>query len=337
MLQLIDVHGSIGVSTCHHDWRKDLADISDILLAAFPDPDIRAGFFPHPGEVDIQASLRQVPALRIFSEQLGGTDLKAIIIRSLGLSDFSVHDRNLLLFALSLSLGFPTPTEPRHQRVFWDDRSRPPSRESSRTGEFTTFSERTGRADMHTDSSFIPMPEEHFLLYTVRAARCGGGASCLIDVDDVVSALMDTRAGRMAQIAMTDVWPFDIPSAFASHPPGQPKSAVGLFPIFSAPFGSTSAVNIRWRHDAILRGLAARPELCSPSRLTALSLMHDLIKNNVPCFKHTLDDDSLLWVDNHHMLHGRTDFTDPDRHLIRVRIARQPNAARAGLHGLTSD
>ncbi|MDO5101694.1 MAG: TauD/TfdA family dioxygenase [Lautropia sp.] len=333
MLNLSEIQDSIGLATCHHDWQADLPRITHILRTFFSENDVHTGFFPHPEEARIQAMLLEMPSLRAFAEQFAATELKAIIVQALGLSAFSAHDRNLLLFALSLAIGFPTPTEQQHHRIFWDVKSRPSRPDANRP---LTFSERTGRADMHTDSSFISMPEEHFLLYTVRSARCGGGASCLIDVNDIVTALMDTRAGRAAQVELTQAWPFEVPSAFANPQANDNESPIGHYPIFSRSTKVDSALNIRWRYDAILKGLAAYPELATPQRLAALSLIHDLIENNVPCFKQLLEDDSLLWVDNHHMLHGRTHFTDPDRHLIRIRIAQQPNASRSGLCGHTT-
>lgn len=333
MLNLINVKGSIGLASCCHDWRSDLPEISRLLGGVFSADDVRTGFFPHPDETSLQARLHEVPALHTLARQLAGTELKALIIHPLGLSGFSTHDRTLLLFALSLAIGFPTPTERRYHRIFWDVKSRSPCTKGQRKESFPTFSERTGRADMHTDSSFIAMPEEHFLLYTLRSARCGGGASCLIDVNDVITALMDTRAGRSALVTLAQAWPFEVPSAFADPNTNHVQQRAGLYPIFSPSTKPGACLTIRWRHDAIIKGLAAHPHLATPQRLAALSLTHDLIENNVPCFKQVLEDDSLLWVDNHHMLHGRTDFTDPDPHLIRIRISQRPNASRAGLYG----
>ena len=48
-------------------------------------------------------------------------------------------------------------------------------------------------------------------------------------------------------------------------------------------------------------------------------------------------DDTLLWADNHHTLHGRAIYTDPERHLIRIRISNTPNARRIGPSGISAD
>jgi hypothetical protein len=44
-----------------------------------------------------------------------------------------------------------------------------------------------------------------------------------------------------------------------------------------------------------------------------------------------------MLVDNHHMLHGRTTYTDERRHLIRIRISDVPNAERIGPSGVGRD
>jgi alpha-ketoglutarate-dependent taurine dioxygenase len=54
-------------------------------------------------------------------------------------------------------------------------------------------------------------------------------------------------------------------------------------------------------------------------------------------FKDQLPTDTLMLADNHHMLHGRTTYTDERRHLIRIRISDVPNAERIGPSGVVRD
>ena len=84
---------------------------------------------------------------------------RGLAITGLGLAGLSEAHRNAVLYAIALTQGFPTSTDQRTKRVAWDVRARPGSQ-----SKFVTFSERTGNADMHTDSSFYPMPEEQFLI-----------------------------------------------------------------------------------------------------------------------------------------------------------------------------
>lgn len=333
MFDLGDIQNRVMHSRWQHDWRTELPRIRDILTAAFEQSDILEGFFPHPDEETLQSSLLSIAALQILREQLLAEQPKAVIIEGFGLAGLSPQDRNLVLYAVSLASGFPTATEPRKHRIFWDVRDRSIDSKRSRSS-FVTFSERTGRADMHTDSSFFPKPEEHFMLYVVRAARCGGGASCLMDVDDVLAMLADTRAGRAALQALTEPIPFRVPGAFANR---DDEPEVGMYPVFTNFPDEAHAIGMRWRHDAIIKGFEARPERATAELHAAVALVHDLVENSVHCDLHHLPDDSLLWVDNHRMLHGRTDFHDAARHLIRIRVAEEPRVSRGSQTGLSDD
>lgn len=96
-------------------------------------------------------------------------------------------------------------------------------------------------------------------------------------------------------------------------------------------------VTIRWRHDALLKGLAARPAHDTPAVRAALALVHEVVEQRAPRFCQQLPDDTLLWADNRRALHGRATYTDPARHLIRIRIADLPNAERVGPSGISAD
>lgn len=335
MLKLVETQADIGVATCTHRWHHDLKAIGDIVENAFRTEHISAGFYPHPDESRLQNQLLRIPALNDLRTQLFGSGLKAVIINTFGLIDLSPTDRNTVLYATALSLGFPTSTDQLTRRVLWDVKARPGmENQDASASRFLTFSEKTGRADMHTDSSFFPMPEEHFILYTVRSARCGGGRSCLVDVEDVLTTLAESRSGRTALKALTEPIPFCIPTAFASQ---TDITEIGMYPVFAASVSESPGASMRWRHDAIIKGFQARPDLAKPPLITSVDIVHDLVEKHVPGFTRHLEDDTLLWADNHRMLNGHTHYEDPDRHLIRIRMSRVPNAERIGPSGLSSD
>jgi hypothetical protein len=102
-------------------------------------------------------------------------------------------------------------------------------------------------------------------------------------------------------------------------------------------FRRDGGLKIRWRYDSILKGLAARPDLSSPELVDAIELVNDIVERQAPRFHRHLPDDTLLWADNHHTLHGRAMYTDPERHLIRIRISNTPNARRIGPSGISAD
>lgn len=332
MLKLIETHDSVGTAHCTHDWRHDCDKILETIRNAFPDRDSRPGYYAHPDEHALQGRLLETPSLQNLHAQLLESGLKAMVINNFGLTGFSPEDRNAILYATALALGFPTSTDQSTNRVLWDVKARP--KDNDGDGRFQTFSERTGKADMHTDSSFFPMPEENFLLYTARSARCGGGKSCLIDVEDILTSLVESRAGRAALQSLTEPIPFRVPTLFAGR---QDAAEIGLYPVFSVSMPESPEMRMRWRHDAIIKGFQARPDMATPQLMSAVDIVHHLIENHAPCFRRYLEDDTLLWADNHRMLHGRTHYDDPERHLIRIRISRIPNAERIGPSGISSD
>jgi alpha-ketoglutarate-dependent taurine dioxygenase len=65
--------------------------------------------------------------------------------------------------------------------------------------------------------------------------------------------------------------------------------------------------------------------------------MNDVAENRAARFKDQLPTDTLMLADNHHMLHGRTTYTDERRHLVRIRISDVPNAERVGPSGVVRD
>jgi hypothetical protein len=141
---------------------------------------------------------------------------------------------------------------------------------------------------MHTDSSFYPMPEEQFMLYVVSAARCNGGASLLIDIEDIVAELQKTAAGRDAyRLLSSEPVPFRVPSLYAAD---EQQVEYHLAPVFR----NDGGVSMRWRYDSIVKGLAERPDLNTPALAAAIALLNDIIEERAPRFDRRLPDDTLL-------------------------------------------
>lgn len=319
----------IFVSHRDFSWESDLDTILATLRRHFHDFNGN-GFYPHPDEIALQQALLTVPALQRLRTRIRDSGARGLALTGLGLSGLDEADRNGVLYAIALSLGFPTSTDQRTRRVAWDIRARPGSEQQAR---FVTFSERVGNADMHTDSSFYPMPEEQFLLYVVTAAGCGGGESLLIEVDDIHAELLRSEAGRAASAVLHETaLPFRVPSVYAAS---DEQVEIELAPVFRRAADGT--LTMRWRYDSLLKGLAARPALDTPALRAALTLLNEVIEQRAPRFCQQLPADTLLWADNHRTLHGRADYRDPARHLIRIRISDLPNAARTGPSGVAAD
>ncbi len=323
--------GRIAFAQSSFSWGEDLERIFRILSARF-DGFNDNGFYAHPQETALRAELARVPSVAHLAEGLRGLRRPGIVLSGLHLAALPEARRNGVLYALTLMLGYPTATDQRTGRVAWDVKARPLTEGGAR---FTTFSERVGSADMHTDSSFYPMPEEQFILYVVNAARCQGGHSLLICAEDIWRTLHATAAGRAAfALLSTTPVPFRVPAVYATD-----DEQVEIFtaPVFGPSRHPGERFTMRWRYDAIVKGLAARPDLDTPALRRAVELMNQVAEHDAPRFSEQLPTDTLLLVDNRHMLHGRTTYEDEGRHLIRIRMSDLPNAERIGPSGVVRD
>jgi hypothetical protein len=77
---------------------------------------------------------------------------------------------------------------------------------------------------------------------------------------------------------------------------------------------------VRWRTDKIYDGLAKRPEFATPAVTKAVDMLNDLLQNTPAEIHQTVPTDGVIIINNHIALHGRTAFTDPQRHLLRLRF-----------------
>lgn len=66
--------------------------------------------------------------------------------------------------------------------------------------QYSTFSENASEAELHTDSQYRELPEDHFALYCIKKASCGGGLSIFLSVNDVMTELNQTNKGRTLTI-----------------------------------------------------------------------------------------------------------------------------------------
>lgn len=169
-------------------------------------------------------------------------------------------------------------------------------------------------AEHHTDSALVPMPERYFMLYAVRAPRCGGGERFLRDGRVLRDRLAALPGGPAAVRALTDTpLPMRVPKSMRG--PGH-TDAKGYY---LAPVLGERPL-WRWRRDKIEAGLAARPEHENAEVRTAIDMVAGLLADSSDDIRLPIPDDAMLLVDNHLTLHGRTAFTDTERLLLRARF-----------------
>jgi len=273
-----------------------------------------ASLVPRKNEAEIRADLRRVaPSIAALGADIFRalqTRYSAVVVRRMHLDRFDVPTQSFLLLAMSLAMGTPTPTDKIKQRIVWDVRPRqlPP-------GYVSTFSENDAEADLHTDTQYFPRPERFTLLYFVRAARCGGGVSMLRDVGCVKRQLSETAEGSWAADYLSrQELPFRIPTTYTT---------TGRQGTVEATFATVLGEHplIRYRTDTLAAGLKAFPDYDTPRTRRALAVLRDVLADQSKMFVEHFGDDALVVTNNHVGLHGRTAFTDQQRHVLRIRIA----------------
>jgi alpha-ketoglutarate-dependent taurine dioxygenase len=170
------------------------------------------------------------------------------------------------------------------------------------TDSGATFSVRAGAAEWHTDAAYRAVPEDFVALLCVRPADDGG-----------VSRLLHERHARAGMDA--DVVTALRRPGFSWCPPavfGGPSTR--CFPVLTPD-------TVRWRWDNLVVARAHRP---------AARMFREHLATAAGALELPLEAGDVLVFDNRRMLHARTAFTDPRRHLLRVRLWDRPGTRAGG-------
>mgnify|MGYP001809677461 CR=1 FL=1 len=291
----------------------EIAAVIDILMARHgPDS---AAVSPHAEEASVRAEVtRAAPNLAQFAAGLKAAlddSHSGAYVPRLGLDHLDVAKRRFVLYAISLCLGSPTATDQVERRVIWDIKARD---ESLAPGHVPTYSEHAAEAELHTDTQYFQDPERYLILYFVRPAACGGGVSMLRDGACVREQMARSPEGQWAvDYLYRQELPFRIPTTFTSTGAGD-RVEMTFAPIFAQRPG------IRYRVDTLRRGLKELPHYDTPDLRRALGLLEAELDNSERRIDHFCQADDFLIIDNHEILHGRSRFSDRERHAIRIRI-----------------
>ncbi len=226
-----------------------------------------------------------------------------VVLRGLGFNRYPREVRDSLVLALTAAVGKPTDHNA-DKRVLWPVHPR-----DMGDGYRRTFSEEAGEAPLHSDSAFAREPEKYGCLFVVREAEDGGGLSIVINVRRLLTELAASEEGREClDVLRSRDFPFWVPDAFVK---GQR--------VITAPVIAERPL-VRFRYDSIMNGFALRPELQTNERVWAVEHFRAAAERCEGRITYPLRRGEALIFDNHYILHARTDFADPDRLLIRVRM-----------------
>jgi len=234
-------------------------------------------------------------------------DPACVVLRGLGYNRFPQPIRDTLVLALTEGVGQPTDHN-LDKRVLWP--ITPRAEVVRKTVDYkTTFSEEAGEAPLHSDSAFAPEPEKYNALFTVKQANAGG-VSVVLNVPRLLSDIARTGEGREClEILRGQEFPFRVPDAFYN----------GGERVITAPVLGDRPI-VRFRHDCLMAGFALRENLRTNERLWAIEHFREAAETSEARVFYQLQPDEAIILDNHAILHARTDFEDRDRHLIRVRM-----------------
>lgn len=172
-----------------------------------------------------------------------------------------------------------------------------------------TYSEHNKKAKYHTDAQYNYIPENFIALYCFKKANCGGGKSRVIKLQDIINTLKD--ASYDITLLKKNIFPFATPSIYQNN-----NKLIQYFNILSK-----DETFIRYRYDTIIKGI----ELEKKNNILKSIKIFDNLLDNVKYKELILEEGDLLILNNHNMLHYRTQFNDLERHLFRIRFNLKPN------------
>lgn len=255
--------------------------------------------------IDCAQSNLSMPELAAYSmDQLNSTGY--LILRNFDVDEKNVVDAGEKFLQFSQLLGEPISHDTKNS-IIWDIKTNPSSK-----SQIKTYSEHSSEAEMHTDSQYSDKPEHYFGLLTLHKADCGGGESMLLSLEDILLELRKVDVDGKHETVLRDTrFPFIVPNVFRKI--GEAKAEYNFGPILRDN-------EIRFRVDTFEKAILASPDLCSEEQLNAYRVLKDIVLNSKFIKTLYLEARDLILMNNRTMLHGRTEFSDNKRHLLRIRF-----------------
>jgi alpha-ketoglutarate-dependent taurine dioxygenase len=229
-----------------------------------------------------------------------------VLIKKTGLAQLPIEESRQHYHKICTYFGEPMSHDAKGT-IIWDIKNNPES-----VSFVKTYSEHNHEAELHTDSQYSFNPEDYFGLLTLKAARCGGGQSYLLSLKDILTEFRALPNGeKYEQTLRNSNYPFIVPNVFKKDTEKE----------FEFNFGPMLRDNeIRFRIDTMEKALIVHPEYATPEMQEAYKALKELILQTNRTQKFFLEDDDLILINNKTMLHGRSEFTDSNRHLLRIRM-----------------
>ena len=234
-----------------------------------------------------------------------------VVVADFNVDPDDIEDCHRKYLEIASKVGVPV-SHDGNNSIIWDIKPNPSSKSLVKT-----YSEHSHEAEMHTDSQYSTYPEDFFGLLTLKPANCGGGESYLLSLTDVLSSLRELKEANEVEWTLRNTdFPFIVPNVFMKN----------LNNKYEFNFGPLIKDNeIRFRVDTFEKAVKARPDLCTDQQLIAFEALKNVIVNNQKTIKFYLQPKDLIFINNKTMLHGRSEFKDKNRHLLRIRLNKFKN------------
>jgi len=231
------------------------------------------------------------------------------LVRGFPLDDRSLPETVDELEAIAAQLG-PVTRHGATGQTVW------PITPRREVGALPTFSETSAEAPLHTDNSWVARPERYLAMLTLVPAN-RGGESIVLGLEEALGEMAETPKGKRAIDCLSrQKFPFASPTIFEE---GKNSSSIDGSCVLASVLGP--GPTIRYRHDLILEGLARHPDLATSEGIESLDYLHRYLTNALNrSVRLPLERGDLLFVSNTRALHARTEFCDPERFLLRVRM-----------------
>jgi len=166
--------------------------------------------------------------------------------------------------------------------------------------------------NLEITKEYSSYPEDYFGLLTLSKAKCGGGLSYILTLADIMAELEETEEGKeVIRVFKTTKYPFIVPNVFKRGNEDKPEFV----------FGEILKNNeIRFRVDTIQKAINYNSDFCTEKQIWAFNYFVDYVRKTEKTKKFYLENHDLVLINNKTTLHGRSSFTDYDRHLLRIRM-----------------
>lgn len=229
-----------------------------------------------------------------------------IVIQNFNVDPENVEDAGEKFLELSELVGTPI-SHDGNNKIIWDIKSNFKSKSFIKT-----YSEHSHEAELHTDSQYSYYPEDYFGLLTLKKAECGGGISSLLSLKNILKTLTELENHKeLLKILSSTDYPFIVPNVFKKRKENKVEFNYG--PILREN-------EIRFRVDTFEKALVHKEATCSTAQIEAYKILKEVILNNRFKQEFYLEPKDLIFINNKTMLHGRSEFSDEKRHLLRIRM-----------------